>query len=252
MRKKITLLVALFISVGVANAAVRNDKTIARNSTNTNTARTVLRTDTEKNTANRNVAPKRNAISARSDHNTSNTTARNVKSNIARSAKSNFTLSQRTPVTGNTSSTARSTKSIVNRALSVSPDISTQMGSGYAACRDAYFTCMDQFCGTASDTYRRCYCSSRLTEIQSRERALTQAANQLEDFKSLNLYVIDKTANEVQSMVSASEGELAQSQAKDKSDSAKQLSGISAVLSKTKKESTENSTAMHTLTTLQA
>lgn len=237
MRKKIILLVALFISVGVANAAVRNDKTIARNSTNTNTARTVLRTDTEKDTANRNVAPKRNAISARSDNNTSNTTARNVKSNIARSAKSNFTLSQRTPVTGNTSSTARSTKSIVNRALSVSPDISTQMGSGYAACRDAYFTCMDQFCGTASDTYRRCYCSSRLTEIQSRERALTQAANQLEDFKSLNLYVIDKTANEVQSMVSASEGELAQSQAKDKSDSAKQLSGISAVLSKTKKES---------------
>lgn len=112
--------------------------------------------------------------------------------------------------------------------------MSSIFGTGYNACRDAYFACMDQFCATANESYRRCVCSSKLTEIQSRERALSQTSDQLQDFKNLNINVIDKTAAEVTAMLSASEGEAAQEKAKDKSDSAKQLSGISEVLSNTK------------------
>ena len=229
MKKKIILLVALLISVGVANAAVRDEKTIIRNTSSINPARTAQNTAIEKNIKNRNNASQRNTVSMRANRTITNTTARNTKSNIARSAQSKNTSPRNTVI--------RNTKTITNRATITPSDISTQMGDRYTTCRDAYFTCMDQFCGTANDTYRRCYCSSRLTEIQSRERALSQAANQLEDFKSLNLAVIDKSAKEVQSMLSATAGETSQSQTKDKSDSAKQLSGISAVLSKTKKES---------------
>jgi hypothetical protein len=89
---------------------------------------------------------------------------------------------------------------------------------------------MDQFCGTANDTYRRCICSSKLSEIQSRERALSKASDQLSDFHNLNMSVIDKTAAEVQAMTSATTGEYTQSISNDKSAAASQLAGISDVL----------------------
>lgn len=114
---------------------------------------------------------------------------------------------------------------------------SNTFGTGYNTCRDAYFTCMDQFCATANDQYRRCICSSKLDEIKSRERALNQTSNQLSDFKTLNMSVIDKSPAEVKAMLSASSGEHAQETNRDTSNSAKQLSGISAVLSKTKNQS---------------
>jgi hypothetical protein len=96
---------------------------------------------------------------------------------------------------------------------------------------------MDQFCSTANDAYRRCICSSKLSEIQSRERALSNASDQLSDFHNLNMAVIDKTATEVAAMTSATAGEYTQSISQDKSDSASQLAGISDVLSKTKNKS---------------
>lgn len=96
---------------------------------------------------------------------------------------------------------------------------------------------MDQFCGTLNTTYRRCVCSSKLSEIQSRENALTQASDQLSDFKNLNLYVIDKSAAEVQAITTATIGEYTQSISDDKSAGASQLAGIRDVLSRTKNKS---------------
>jgi hypothetical protein len=96
---------------------------------------------------------------------------------------------------------------------------------------------MDQFCAKRNDTYRRCICSSRLDEIQSKERALGQTAQQLQDFKDLNLDSISKTGAEVKAMLSATTGESASASAKDNSASAQQLEGISAVLAKTKSNS---------------
>lgn len=238
MKRRITFLVTLLISVGVANAAVRGEKSITRNQASVQTVRTATQRGANstnvvvRNTAKK--APQRTNISSRNARSGTQTTARtgtNVrtpvpsatkKRNISRATKSINTNSART---------------IISRAAIGAPEPAEKMGEGYNKCRDAYFTCMDQFCGTVNDTYRRCYCSSKLTEIQSRERALLQTANQLQDFRDLNLNVIDKSASEVSAMLSASEGEIAQSNAKDKSASAKQLSGISDVLSKTKKQS---------------
>jgi hypothetical protein len=94
---------------------------------------------------------------------------------------------------------------------------------------------MDQFCAKASDSYRRCICSSKLEIIKSKERALGQTADQLQDFKDLNIEVINKTGAEVKAMTTATEGE--KSIKADKSNSAQQLAGISAVLNKTKSDS---------------
>ena len=246
MKGKILFLVTLFLGVGIANAAVRDEKTIIRNTATTTNIQSTARNTSGNNvisrTATKNSAV-RNTVSSRSGIKsttpTKHTNARSAKTNIARTAAPIRNASKRPSSTSvkNTLSNVRSAKTIVSRASSAPVDPATQMGTGYIQCRDAYFTCMDQFCGVADDTYRRCYCSNRLSEIQSRERALTQAATQIEDFKALNLEVIDKTTQEVQSMVSATVGEQAQENARDKSDSAKQLSGISDVLSKTKKQS---------------
>lgn len=66
---------------------------------------------------------------------------------------------------------------------------------------------------------------------------MSQASNQIQDFKDLNLEAIPKTANEVKAMLTASEGETAASIAKDTSASAQKLAGISEVLTSTKSKS---------------
>ncbi len=100
---------------------------------------------------------------------------------------------------------------------------------------------MDQFCANQNESYRRCVCSSRLTEIQSRERALSQTGTQLQDFRDLNISVIPKTGAEVQAMLSATAGEAAAANAKDDSASAQTLDGISEVLSGTKNKALSSS-----------
>ena len=141
-----------------------------------------------------------------------------------------------TPARSATNNTVARSARAQARATTVAPStVTNTFGTGYNECRNAYFTCMDQFCATANDTYRRCICSSRLTDIQERERALSQASGQLQDFHDLNIEVIPKTAEEVNAMLTASEGELAITE--DKSESSQQLAGIREVLSSSKSQS---------------
>ena len=100
---------------------------------------------------------------------------------------------------------------------------------------------MDQFCATANDTYRRCICSSRLTEIKKKQLALSDAADQIQGFRDLNIEAIPKTAAEVNAMVTASQGEYTATITKDTSNSAQQLAGVSTVLASTKARSLSTS-----------
>jgi len=117
---------------------------------------------------------------------------------------------------------------------------SSVFGTGYNGCRDAYFTCMDQFCAKKDEKYRRCVCSNKLKEIQEKEFALFQTSEHLQDFHNLNLDVISKTKNEVKAMVSASAGEKALEKTKDTSASASKLEDITSTLNSTKKNSLSN------------
>ena len=117
------------------------------------------------------------------------------------------------------------------------PVTETKTGAAYEQCKTAYFTCMDQFCATQNESYRRCACSSRLDQIKSRENLLSDTANQLQDFKDFNLSVIDKSASEVTAIVTATTGEEIAASARDTSQSAQQLANIGAILSKAKSQS---------------
>lgn len=157
-------------------------------------------------------------------------TSRAASSNVSRAA----TNTARTGATVNATLSGAASRAATSRAATISAATSNTFGTGYNACRDAYFTCMDQFCATANDSYRRCVCSSRLTEIQDRERALNQTSDQLQNFTNFNIDAISKTAAEVKAMSTATAGEAVASTAKDTSASASALAGIVDVLSGTK------------------
>ncbi len=233
-------IMAFCVSVGNANAAVRRANSPSR-ATEQNTSNRSGTTISTKNITARTTSQKSNitarATSSQSRAGLNTSTSRTATGTKARTA---------TPSTQNIRKLSRSatnnathTPNRNNARASIIPtDVSTNaFGSGYNTCREAYFTCMDQFCATANDTYRRCVCSSKLTDIQSRERALAQSSDQLQNFQDLNLSVIDKTAKEVGAMISATEGELTASIVQDKSSSTQALQGISDVLSKTKNKS---------------
>lgn len=244
MKKVAFFVMALMCGVGMTNAAERSAKSITRATTAQNTVERTASQKTSSEKTNRNTAASVTARTTTTQRNAARTatTARAARSATVARATTNTVARSATPTTSRARSTTNS--SIVRSAtrparatVSLNVAQSNTFGTGYNTCRDAYFTCMDQFCGTANDTYRRCICSTKLSEIQSRERALSQASDQLQDFKNLNLAVIDKTAAEVKAMTSASAGEYTQSISKDKSNSATQLAGISEVLSKTKNKS---------------
>ena len=141
------------------------------------------------------------------------------------------------PANTNRSATSNGvSRSALSRATAIFNDVS-KIGGGYASCRDAYATCMDQFCANANDTYRRCFCSSRFTEFRDTEDALNQAKELLMQFEDNNLNAVDKSAAEVEDMYSATVGEAAIK--KDTSGAAKILDQIGDLLSG-KKSSTKN------------
>ena len=228
------------MGVGIADAAVRDANSISRGTAKNTTVREAgtTQTNTTARSANKNITF-RTATPGRISSRTA-TPARATKSTTsARSTAANKTARATIPTTARNAiqNTARDTSRPARATITLNTTHSNTFGTGYNTCRDAYFTCMDQFCSTANDAYRRCICSSKLSEIKSRERALANASDQLSDFHNLNMAVIDKTAAEVHAMTSATTGELIQSSTKDNSAAASQLAGIRDVLSKTKNKS---------------
>ena len=145
-------------------------------------------------------------------------------SNIVRSAKNNNVVRSAAPVNVSRAGSARAT--------AVFNDVS-KIGGGYAACRDSYATCMDQFCAVANDAYRRCFCSERFVSFRNTSDSLDQALSMLADFQNKNLDAVNKTAAEVNAMYTASEGEAAIK--RDTSASQKLLDDIGELLSGNKR-----------------
>ena len=179
----------------------------------------------------RSVTDARSAVS-RAATNRTNVVARSGANttNVSRAAvnKAPKVRSASNVVNGIIRSNANVSRAGTARATAVFNDMS-KIGGGYAACRDSYATCMDQFCANANDTYRRCYCSDRFIDFRKTADSLDQALTKLADFQNTNLDAVDKTAAEVSAMYSASEGEAAIK--RDTSASQKLLNEISDLLS---------------------
>ena len=137
---------------------------------------------------------------------------------------------------------AKFSRAGIARATAVFNDIS-KIGGGYSNCRDAYATCMDQFCANANDTYRRCFCSDRFQDFRDTSDRLDNVVKMLAEFQNVNLDAVDKTAAEVNAMYTATAGE--QAIKRDTSAAQKLLDSIDDMLSgkpsaqqKTQKQST--------------
>ena len=212
------------------SAVPRGDR--ENNQTVVNSARSSVRSARTQTADARGTTVARSATNARSATAARVATANGARSAaIARSAMNNSRGA-------NVSSSGLARAASRARATAVFTDIS-KIGGGYATCREAYATCMDQFCANANDTYRRCYCSERFTEFRDTELALDEAKNLLMQFEDNNLNAIDKTAAEVDAMYSATIGEAAIK--KDTSGAQKTLDAIGDLLSGKKKASTGKS-----------
>ena len=227
----------------------RNAATVSR----TATARpsvTVARTATATPQKSTNVVTGRSGTIRQTAPTSANATSAR-SATVSRAAASNVVRAAHTPA-----STARAgtTKTVVGgsrasnaRATAVFSDISA-IGGGYAQCREAYATCMDQFCANANDTYRRCICSNRYNEFRDTENAIDQALNLLAQFQDNNLTAVNLSAEEVTAMYTATEGEEAIK--RDTSAAANMLSEINDLLSGKSSSSSSSSSSSGSSTSL--
>ncbi|MBO4480209.1 MAG: hypothetical protein J5742_01110 [Alphaproteobacteria bacterium] len=235
MKKAVVSIVMCAFCVGSALAAVRGSDVVLRVPTNTSRSSE----NVSSRAATTSVAPR--AVLSRSGVNNLRTVSgRTTKTRVIKSARTakNVTNPRGALINVDQTSSARPSRSAVKQsnARAATTDVKPSVfDENYEVCQVAYFTCMDQFCALQNETYRRCICSSKLDKVKSRERALSQTAVQLQDFKDLNIDAILKTPAEVKAMLSASEGEQKLSMMRDNSSSMKKLNAISDVLENTRK-----------------
>lgn len=209
MRKFCLIFLGLFLCTDAFGATARSANAIIRSDSDTTVAR---QTTNRSKTSTLN----RSAVSRTS-------TSKNKIERSAQKTVSARIAPQKTTITRSATAPKR-----ITRATTITSTSTRTFGKNYENCRDAYFTCMDQFCATQNDTYRRCVCSSRLPDIQDQEKLLTQTATSLQDFHDFNIDAISKTAAEVKAMQTASEGETGIKE--DTSNSATTLKNIKNVL----------------------
>ena len=171
--------------------------------------------------------------------------ARSATAIVSRSATPQTSVVQRSVIKQRTSAipvTVQKEKRSVTAARAATVPVQTDvetLGDGYVACRDAYFSCMDQFCALRDEQYKRCMCSSRLDSIRQRESNFSAATTMLQSFQDNNLAVVDKTPSQVKTMYNATAGELAVGA--DTSSSKQALSGITGVLQSASKSDAADS-----------
>lgn len=233
MKKFLLFLCSLFVCIGFAEAAVRDENATDRQSSSNINSNTQNRSATVQ----KSVVTNRASTTSRGSQQKSPTTTRSGVNQtvISRSAVStntptnssaiSNTLTSRPSTTINRTSTTntnnisraatnvavRNQTPVVSRAAideTSSVITETRTGAEYEKCKTAYFTCMDQFCQLKDDNYRRCSCSNRVFELSEIRGVMQDAGQQLTVFTE-NLDVVGMTAEQATAMKTASEGEKA-------------------------------------------
>ena len=215
------------VSSVTGRAGTTNVSRSATSRPSTTVARSATGADTKTNVVTGRSGTVRSTVSAMSTAPVarSATTARVAASNVVRGATHNPASTARAAATNSVVGASRASNA---RATAVFTDLNA-IGGGYAQCREAYATCMDQFCANANDQYRRCVCSARYDEFRETENAIDEALNLLAQFQDNNLTAVGLSAEEVTAMYSATEGENAIK--RDTSAAAEMLSEINDLLS---------------------
>ena len=197
MKKILFFAANLLMCVGFANAAVRDGTALSRGKTDDKPTAVQSRTAT---TVRRNTAARTTTLAPRSNAITN--TSRATGARTGTPARTNTSARVAIPRAGTTSVTARATTTSTTQI----PE--TRTGAEYEQCKNAYFACMDQFCGIKNEDYRRCSCNDRIYNLTSMRDALNEAGEKLTVFTE-NLDVVGMTAAQATAMKTASEGENA-------------------------------------------
>ena len=193
-----------------ALSAVRDGaSTSVRPSTQTNASRTTG------NTARSNTEPTRNAatraqktlatragsmpIAPRTD------SATRTRTSIIKPGTRDGQNASRTATT-NSGRGAIITRAATNSSATTMAE--TKTGAAYTQCKAAYFQCMDQFCALKNDEYRRCSCSSRISDLTAVRKNLVETNEKLSEFTE-NLDIVGMTAAQATAINTASDGENA-------------------------------------------
>lgn len=97
------------------------------------------------------------------------------------------------------------------------------------ACIDQYTDCMDQFCAVIDANQKRCACSGNLATYSKSEQAVKDANTQLNDVAQ-NIRYVGLSADEISSIMKATEAEDALKNNRDTTDSRNMLTDIEKMI----------------------
>ncbi len=202
MKKILFFIVSSLLCITGAESAVRTTNAPSRNKTNTvSITPTKTRTKTSRNAVN-------TTVSARASKPVTVLVPKATRTSVSANTKTDKT----TRVVSRAAATTQTTQKT-----------ETKTGAAYEQCKQAYFTCMDQFCQMKNDTFRRCSCNDRVFDFQTISDTYQQVGQRLTEF-SENLETVGMTREQATAMKTASEGEDALTE--DKSASKQLLSAI--------------------------
>ncbi len=199
MKKFFAFILYTWSALGFANGGVRDGVSVARRGDAPTQSRVAT---TSRGTVDRSATPTvsgssrgASGVVSRAAISTG-TTSRGMSS---MSRISTQTTTGRSAVTNGTA--ARSAIDQTSSAMS-----QTRTGAAYEKCKNAYFSCMDQFCQLKNDDYRRCSCSDRVYDLDETRNVILAAGEKLTTFTE-NLDVVGMTKAQATAMRTASEGE---------------------------------------------
>ena len=221
-----------------SNAQIQNTKQNSRGGgrATASTATTVRERGAVKNpgrTSTTSTSPRATTVRTVSERNqTNNTVATRTPKNI--NATTTARTAARTAITGTRSGTTRTAAKSGTRKSRAATTIGVTgaISANYSNCRKIYYDCMDEFCANKDSQLRRCSCSARATEFNNAKKQMTRIEEKMLDFNQ-RLLSVNLDAEDVNAMMTSSEGEDAYYDTTDTTKSKKILDDISKRLNKT-------------------
>ncbi|MCR5194329.1 MAG: hypothetical protein K6B71_02250 [Alphaproteobacteria bacterium] len=153
-----------------------------------------------------------------------------VTSRVAKSTAATRKTTARTAIPTRTAGRLTGGKSATRVSRAATIDTGAIMAN-YSHCREVYTQCMDEFCANKDAQLKRCACSSRVNEFDGVKKQLAKVEDKMLDFNQ-RLLTVNMDAEDVEAMMTATEGENAFYETEDKTKSKKMLDEISKKLNK--------------------
>ena len=200
------------------------DKTKTSVRERSTTKQVSARTDNNTAVIDRNANTKKSAtksLSARTATNvqTRTTSANNTKRVTNRTVTQPSTKSSVKSARVATNTAKRTKNATISRNATDTPTVTAEQfqSRNFSACKNVFFECMDEFCANKDSTLKRCACSARIHDFDRTQKSLEQVEDKLLDF-SERLLTVNLDQEDALAMNTATEGELAKTKDKTKSN----------------------------------